>query len=443
MSARELTCFSLFAALAFSATVCTAAEDGPVAFTHAVIETAGKNGRIENGTLILRDGKIEAVGENVKVPDDMRVVDAHGKTIMPGMLDPFHEVSIAGSAVEAAPRANVVGRRGRGGQPGRGGLANTAFTRIADNFYPYDSSYRALLRSGFTGLNLVSTGYGQSAVARVTPFQPESMLTNPDGFLFAAVTSDTSSLDIVRTALETADKIKKGMSVTLPGTPPPATEPAPAPEARARRGGRRGGGRPAGPGGGPGPGPGLDSAMLKLWQTVHEGKAPLFANVANAAAIVHLLKAVEPYKDVKLALVAPGPAVYETLDVLNGRQVSLLIRPGLSLKPNTRDRFDIAHLLHEAHLEFVFTQTTNRGDLLATQDFPLFPVAYLVKCGLPRGAALEAVTARPAALLGLDKTHGTIESGKSADLLIFTGDPLDPGSELSQVLIEGRSVYEN
>src|SRR5262249_50223487 len=128
---------------------------------------------------------------------------------------------------------------------------------------------------------------------------------------------------------------------------------------------------------------------------------------------------------------------------LSGRQVSLLIRPGLSLKPNTRDRFDIAHLLHDAHLEFVFTQTTNRGDLLAAQDFPLFPVAYLVKCGLPREAALEALTARPAALLGLDKTHGTIEPGKSADLLIFTGDPLDPGSELNQVLIEGRTVYEN
>jgi hypothetical protein len=429
-------------ALSFGLTIPAFAEDFPVAFTHATIETAGKAGRIENGTLILRGGKVEAVGDNVRVPDDARVIDARGKTIMPGILDPFHEVSIAGSGVDAAPRPMVVGRRGRGGQPARGGSANAAFTRIADNFYPYDSSYRALLRSGLTGLNLVTSGYGQAAIVRLTPAQPDRMMVNPDGFLFTAVTSDTSSLDIVRTALETAEKIKKGMPVTQPSAPAATTEPAPTPEPRARPGRRRGAGRPAGPGGG-GPGPGLDSARLKLWQAVYEGKTPFFANAANAAAIVHLLKAIEPYKDVKLALVAPGPALYETIDYLTVRQARLLIQPGLSLKPNTRDRIDVAHLLHEAHLEFAFTQTANRSDLLAAQDFPLFPVAYLVKCGLPREVALEGLTARPAALLGLDKTHGTIEPGKSADLLIFTGDPLDPGSQLSQVLIEGRTVYEN
>src|SRR5439155_7358910 len=143
--------------------------------------------------------------------------------------------------------------------------------------------------------------------------------------------------------------------------------------------------------------PTLDSATLKLWQPVYEGKAPLFANAANAAAIIHLLKAIEPYKDVKLVLAAPGAALYETLDFLAGRQVRVLVRPGLSLKPGTRDRIDIAHRLHEAHLEFAFTQPTNRSELLATQDFPLFPIAYLLKCGLPREVAVEALTARPAA----------------------------------------------
>ena len=121
----------------------------------------------------------------------------------------------------------------------------------------------------------------------------------------------------------------------------------------------------------------------------------------------------------------------------------LIVRPGLSLKPNTRDREDIAQVLHEAGLEFAFSQPANQADRLATQDFPLFPVAYAVRCGLPRRTALEALTVRPAAMLGLDKTHGTLEPGKSADLLIFSGDPLDIDSQLSQVLIQGRIVYEN
>ena len=171
--------------------------------------------------------------------------------------------------------------------------------------------------------------------------------------------------------------------------------------------------------------------------------APLFVNATNAAAILHLLKIVEPYKDVKVVLDAPGPALYETVDRLPARSVRVIVRPGVSLKPNTRDRIDVAGLLHQAALEFAFAQSASRVDLLASQDFPLFSVAYTVKCGLPRKVAIEALTARPAALIGLDKTHGTIEPGKVADLLIFTGDPLDPGSQLSQVLIEGRTVYEN
>jgi imidazolonepropionase-like amidohydrolase len=184
-------------------------------------------------------------------------------------------------------------------------------------------------------------------------------------------------------------------------------------------------------------------ANLKLWQDVYEGKAPLFANAANAAAIVHLLKVVEPYKDVKLVLAAPGPALVETIDHLTGRPLHVLVRADLSLKPNTRDRVAVPRLLQEAGVDFAFTQSASQSDLLAAQDAPLFAVAYLVRCGLPRKAALEALTARPAALLGLDRTHGTIEPGKAADLLIFAGDPLDPASQLARVLIEGRTVYEN
>jgi imidazolonepropionase-like amidohydrolase len=415
-------------------------QDAAVAFTNATIETTGKAGRIENGTLILRGGKVEAVEKGVKVPDGARVIDAQGKTIMPGILDPFREVTIAGATPDAEPRTIVIGRR-RGALPTRSGFAGATFTRVADNFYPYESSYRALLRSGLTGLNLVTNGYGQAAVVRVTPAQPDGMMVNPDGILFTAVTNETNSLDIVRTALETADKVKKGAPVTLPSTPPSTTEPAPAAEPRGRRGRGRPQGRPAGFGGASAPG--LSPETLKLWQAVYEGKAPLVANAANAAAIVHLLKAIEPYKDVKLVLTAPGPALYETLDQLAGRPVRVIVHPGLSLKPNTRDRIDLAQLLHEAKVEFAFAQAANSADLLAAQDFPLFSVAYLVRCGLPRHVALEALTARPAALLGLDKTHGTIEPGKAADLLIFTGDPLDPGSQLRQVLIEGRTVYEN
>src|SRR5439155_19438258 len=120
---------------------------------------------------------------------------------------------------------------------------------------------------------------------------------------------------------------------------------APPPGGRGRGPGGRGlGGRgPGGFGGGP---QGLTPTTLKLWQAVHAGKAPLFVNAANAAAVVHLLKVLEPYKDVRLVLSAAGPALYETIDHLKERPVRVIVRTGLSLKPNTRDRFAVPMALH-------------------------------------------------------------------------------------------------
>src|SRR5437773_9710555 len=118
------------------ATLPSQTPNAPVAYINAAIETAGKSGRIENATLVLHAGKIQAVGTDVKVPDDARVIDARGKTIMPGILDPFREVVIAGGAADTGPRTVVVGGRTITVQ-GRPAGAGGGFTRIADNFYAY------------------------------------------------------------------------------------------------------------------------------------------------------------------------------------------------------------------------------------------------------------------------------------------------------------------
>src|SRR5580700_5994091 len=66
---------------------------------------------IAKGTVVLRKGLIEAVGENVQVPADAWVVDGEGMTVYPGLIDPLSTVGIAG----AAPVAAAAGGRGGGG----------------------------------------------------------------------------------------------------------------------------------------------------------------------------------------------------------------------------------------------------------------------------------------------------------------------------------------
>ena len=62
----------------------------------------------------------------------------------------------------------------------------------------------------------------------------------------------------------------------------------------------------------------------------------------------------------------------------------------------------------------------------------------MVRAGLPADAAIKAVTHVPAKALGIDKRTGTLEEGKDADLLIFTGDPLSPTGKLEQVWLRGQ-----
>jgi predicted amidohydrolase YtcJ len=184
----------------------------------------------------------------------------------------------------------------------------------------------------------------------------------------------------------------------------------------------------------------------------------LIVACANSAAIVHVLQIVEPHKAVKLTLYASGPAFAEAADSLKGRTVRALLHPTLDLLPNTRDRFAAARLLHELGVEVAFSLSATPpsgggfdptgappapADSAMTNDFPLFPVAMMVKAGLPRQTALEALTKRPAMMLGMDATHGTIEPGKVADLVLFTGDPLDPASRLRLTLIDGRTTHAN
>jgi len=69
-------------------------------------------------------------------------------------------------------------------------------------------------------------------------------------------------------------------------------------------------------------------------------------------------------------------------------------------------------------------------------------IAVLVKHGLDRDAAIRAMTAVPAELLGIDDTVGTIEVGKEADIIFLSGDPLDPASRVTRVMIEGSIEWE-
>jgi imidazolonepropionase-like amidohydrolase len=83
-----------------------------------------------------------------------------------------------------------------------------------------------------------------------------------------------------------------------------------------------------------------------------------------------------------------------------------------------------------------------------TTDHPVVPINFLVhqaslavKYGLDRDTALRALTINPAVIIGVDDRLGSIEAGKDADLVIWSGDPLDVLSRVEHAFIDGAEIY--
>jgi imidazolonepropionase-like amidohydrolase len=105
-------------------------------------------------------------------------------------------------------------------------------------------------------------------------------------------------------------------------------------------------------------------------------------------------------------------------------------------KPETRDRgFKTAVELNKAGVK-VALQTDS---LTPMNYFPLLPM-YVIKEGMNRDDALKCVTINPAEILGIEDRVGSLEKGKDADIVIWSGDPFEFYSNVEQVFINGNSI---
>jgi hypothetical protein len=388
--------------------VCSSTQAQTVAYTGATIETMGEDGRIENATMVVTDGKITEVGTDIEIPDDARLVSMAGKTIMPGIVDPYHVYKST-----APNNVRTVVFRGRTFTiPGGGPFSAGPFIRVGEYFDPFNLNFNPAKRTGITTANLVTDGRGLSAFANLTEEATAEMLFTKNGLMFAKVTNQTSALDVVRKPLEPPKKKTAKKKTTTTDDKEKKLTPA--------------------------------EEIKKLWEDVQKGESRLFVNVNNEAAVAYLLQFVEEKEEIKLVLVATGPNLYQSLDqIKKNENVTVVLQPGIDRVPFSADLMNVSQLLAQQEIPFCISMSLSKSQLSASQDDPMFPVAMLVKTGLDRDLALKSITIKPAQLLGLEKTHGSLEKEKHANFLVFDGDPLKTGSLLQQVFLNGNKIHEN
>lgn len=144
-------------------------------------------------------------------------------------------------------------------------------------------------------------------------------------------------------------------------------------------------------------------------------------------------------------VIVGGAESWLVADELAAARAAVILDPLVNL-PASFDtlgaRLDNAALLHRAGVLIAFSMSY--GTAVPSATFEARKVRQLagnaVAQGLDWSAALAALTVNPARIFGLDDSRGTLAVGKVADLVLWSGDPLEVTSAADQVWIDGRAV---
>jgi cytosine/adenosine deaminase-related metal-dependent hydrolase len=171
----------LFGLLALCGAAAAAETPGPVALRDArVVTVSGPT--LERGAVLLRDGMIEAVGENLPIPADAWVIDGKGLTVYPGLID---ALSVPGAPAAGAP---APAQRGAAPPPAVRGPedrpSNASWVRAADAVNAADRRIEEARNAGFTTLVMFPGAgifAGQGAVVNLAGEKRRMVVASPRG----------------------------------------------------------------------------------------------------------------------------------------------------------------------------------------------------------------------------------------------------------------------
>ncbi len=408
-----------------------AANDGNIVIKAGKVVTLAGDA-IENGTIVIQNGRITDVGKDVKYPWNAEVKEYPGAVAFPGFVE-----TLTNSGMD---RSNE-------------NIDVAAFLNVKDSIDPVNFFFEDALRGGVTTLNVQQGSQcvvgGMGYVVKPTGLTVEAMTVKPNsGIAMAASPKRGKSRATQSLALrQTFDGLRRYLEDTVQekkdGSDRATREAlyqGREPDEETKKG------RPMG--GDSWKVEGLE--MIPRWEIdekqapllgIVEGKHTVFFYCGGPADVHTALRVAGDNGFLGRTVLVLSSSCWKAADDIAAAGVPVVLSS--SLVHTERD--PITGEETETFVPRVFQDKGVRYALRSagssTQGL-WYQAALCVGHGLTREQAVAAVTTTPAELLGLSKRIGSLEKGKDGNVVIHSGDPLSVTSHVEVVIIEGNQVYD-
>jgi imidazolonepropionase-like amidohydrolase len=362
---------------------------------------------IENGTVVIDNGRIVAVGASVPLPVGARIVDAKGKWVTPGLINALTSLGV--SEVGAVASSDDTSAKGEAGI--------AAALRVWDGLNPASVLWTPARNEGVTSVVAVPTGglvAGQAAFLDTLGDTRAALVRRAPIAMAASLGAGTAEaksrgelLMRLRQLLEDA----RAYGARKAAFERAATRTFV-----------------------------VSQIHLEALQPVVTGRLPLLVAVDRATDIQALLDLAREYR--LKVIVQGGAEAWKVAPALAAAKVPVLVS-GQDNIPSTFDalgaRQENAALLRRAGVAVVITAgAIETFNVRNVKQHAGNAVAY----GLPWNEALRAVTLAPAEAFGVADTVGSLAVGKAANVVVWSGDPFEFSTRAEHVFVRGVERVE-
>ena len=365
---------------------------------------------IERGTVLIRDGRITAVGADVAIPADAQRIDATGKVVTPGLVNAATSLSVVDIGAVASTR-NVSAR-------GRDGIA-AAFT-VWDGLNPASVLLPPARAAGITTVVIAPRGgliAGQAAVLHLVEGDAADMVMKSPVAMVGQIGSPQ------QIGAQSRGELMLKLREVLDDARTYSRRKADFERAQTRQ---------------------FAASRLDLEALIPvlDGRIPLLLDADRASDIESALKLA---RDFNLKLILTGGAeAWQVADKLAAARVPVLTGAMNNIPESFSSlgtRQENAGLLRRAGVTVAIIGNAGGGDEDAFNVRNVrFEAGNAVAYGMSREDALRAITLTPAEIFGVADRVGSLQPGRDADVVVWSGDPFEFASRPEHVFIRGREV---